>query len=256
MDFVIFDTLDTDRLKGSEADVQSDIDGFDAALADAVENFSCEVKAGGGGGDRSAVLGVDGLIALAIVGGIRARDVGRKRDVADAVEGGKEVVGLIPPTAGLKADATLAEFGARENLGLQFVVFAEKQAFADPDLAAGTNQALPIVGICGELAGEQNFDAAVEKIAGRGILRAERLSAGALAAAIQASGKDASVIEDEQIAGLKQAGEVPKLAIGILAAGSLEVEHAGGIANGGGFLGDEFLGKMEVEVGNLHGVRL
>jgi hypothetical protein len=34
------------------------------------------------------------------------------------------------------------------------------------------------------------------------------------------------------------------------------VQHAGGIANCGGFLGDEFIGKMEVEVGNQHGVRL
>jgi hypothetical protein len=177
--------------------------------------------------------------------------------VADAVEKGKEIVVFMPPVpARLKADAALAEFGAGKNLGLQFVVFAEKQAFADADLAAGTNQTFPIVGIGGELAGKQDFDAAVEKIAGRRIMGTDRLSAGSLAAAIEARGKDAGIIEDEQIAGLKQVREIAELAVGILAAGSLEVQHAGGIANGGGFLGDEFFGKMEVEVGNQHGVRL
>jgi len=96
----------------------------------------------------------------------------------------------------------------------------------------------------------------VEKIAGRGIMRADWLSAGSLAAAIEARGKDAGVIEDEEIAGLKQVREVAELAVGIVAAGPVEVQHAGGIANCGGFLGDEFIGKMEVEVGNQHGVRL
>jgi len=34
---VIFDAVDTDRLKGSETHVQGDVGGLDAALADAVE---------------------------------------------------------------------------------------------------------------------------------------------------------------------------------------------------------------------------
>jgi hypothetical protein len=34
------------------------------------------------------------------------------------------------------------------------------------------------------------------------------------------------------------------------------MQHAGAVAGGEGFLGNEFVGKMEVEVRNQHGVRL
>jgi hypothetical protein len=34
------------------------------------------------------------------------------------------------------------------------------------------------------------------------------------------------------------------------------VQHAGVVTGGEGLLGDEFGGKMEVEIGNPHGVRL
>ena len=44
--------------------------------------------------------------------------------------------------------------------------------------------------------------------------------------------------------------------VGIVAAGSLQVQHTGSIAGGEGILSDEFVGKMEVEVGNQHGFRL
>ncbi len=50
MEFVIFDLLDADWLKGSQADVERDFGGLDAALADAVEDFRSEVKASGGSG--------------------------------------------------------------------------------------------------------------------------------------------------------------------------------------------------------------
>ena len=87
---MILDPVDADWLESSQADVQRDLGGLDAALTDSVENLRCEMKTGGGRGYRSALLGIDGLIALAIVGGIRARDVGRERDMADAIEGGEE----------------------------------------------------------------------------------------------------------------------------------------------------------------------
>ena len=59
---------------------------------------------------------------------------------------------------GVEADLALAEFGAGQDLGLefigfQFILLAEEEAFADSDFAAGANQALPIVGTDGELAG-------------------------------------------------------------------------------------------------------
>jgi hypothetical protein len=102
------------------------------------------------------------------------------------------------------------------------------------------------------LAGQENLDAAAEEIACRRIVRADRVSAGALAAAIEPRWKDAGVVENEQVAGLQQLREVAEQAVGIAAAGSPEVEHAGTIASGKRFLGNEVVGKMEVEVGNQH----
>src|SRR6202040_2707575 len=91
VNFVVFNAHNMDWLEGSEADVQRDLGGLDTALADAREGFRRKMKAGGGSSHGTTLPGVDGLIALAIMGRIRAGDVGGKRDVADAVEGGAEI---------------------------------------------------------------------------------------------------------------------------------------------------------------------
>jgi hypothetical protein len=237
MEFVIFDLLGVDWLEGSEADLECDFGGLDAALVDSIEDFRSEMQAGGRGCYRSRRLGIDGLIAFAIAGRIGAGDVGRERDVADAIESGEEVVhGL----NGLEADMAFAELGAGQDLGLQLILIAEEEALADTDFAARANQAFPINGIRGELAGEKDFDAAPS----------------AFAASVETGGKDASVVEDQEIAGVQKVGEVAEQAIGIFAAGSLQMQQAGSVAGGEGFLGDEFGGKVEVEIGNPHGVRL
>ena len=55
----------------------------DAALRESIEQFWREVQAGGGGRDRADPLGVDGLIALFVLVAVEAlADVGRQRDVA------------------------------------------------------------------------------------------------------------------------------------------------------------------------------
>ena len=126
-------------------------------------------------------------------------DVGRERDVADAIEGGEEIVAAVKDL--LEADAAFAEIGAGQDLGLQFVLRAEEEAFSYADLAAGANQAFPIIGNSRELACKQNLDAAVEEITRGRIAWADCLSVGAFAAAVEAGGKDASVVEDHEIAG-------------------------------------------------------
>src|SRR5580704_10615997 len=213
MDLVIFDALDTDGLEGSQADVQGNLDGLDSAPADAVEDFRGEMKAGGGSGYRSARLGIDGLVAFAIAGRIRARDIGRERDVSDAIEDCEEIVAAL--RNGLKADAALAEFRSGEDLGLQVVMMAvaEEQAFSDADLAAGTDEAFPIVGISSQLARQQNLDATVERVPGRRIFRADGLNPGAFGAAIEPRWKDAGVVENHNIAGLQQIREVAEQAV-------------------------------------------
>jgi len=96
----------------------------------------------------------------------------------------------------------------------------------------------------------------MEEIAGRRIVRADRMRAGTFAAAIEPRGEDAGVVEDHQIAELQQVRKVAEQAVGVLAAGSLQLQHAGTVAGSERFLGDEFVGQMEVEVRNQHGVRL
>ena len=120
--------------------------------------------------------------------------------MADAIESGKEVLVCWM----LKADVALAEFPAGQDLGLKLfgIAFAEEQALANADLAAGPNQAFPIVRVGGKLVGQQNLDASFEEIAGGRILSGYGVSAGALAAAIQPSWKNARVVEDHYVAGL------------------------------------------------------
>src|SRR5712671_1193719 len=167
------------------------------------------MEAGRGSGHRAPLLRIDGLIAFAIAGRIRTRDVGWKGNVADAVQNGIEIVNP------LEANAAFAEFPSAENFGPQLIVFTEKQPFTYANLAAGTNQAFPIVRLGCELAGEQNLDTALEEIASRGIMVAHSVSPRAFAAAIEPRGKDTGIVEYQQIAGLKQVREVAKSAIGI-----------------------------------------
>jgi hypothetical protein len=131
---------------------------------------------------------------------------------------------------------------------LQLVLLPEKQLFADADLAAGTDQAFPIIRAGGELAGQQNFDAALEEIASRWIVRTDRLGALAFAAAIEPGWKDPRVVEDDQVAGPQKLRKVAKLRVRPLSGRALQAQHAGSIAGGEGFLGYEFVGKREVKI--------
>lgn len=247
---VIFDLFHVDRLKSPESYVKCDFCSFNAAGTNASQDFWSEVESGGGSGDGSALAGVDGLIALAVGGGIWPGDVGRERDVSDLFDLGEEILG------GGKANVAFAEFTARDDLGLKFIVVAEKETFADADLAAGTNEAFPFIGIGLELASEEDFDPSMEEVAAGGIARAEGLRAQAGTASVEAGGKYFCIVEDQEVGGVEEIGELAELAVLKVSADRGEVEEAGGGAVGEGFLRDEFLGEMVVEAGDLHGIRL
>jgi hypothetical protein len=254
VDFVIFDARGADRLKGSEPYVECNLDSFNAALADSVKNFSGEVKAGRRRGHGSPLLSINGLVALAIGKRIRSFDIRGQRDVSDAIQDSKEI--LLLTARKFKTNVALAELPAREHPGLQLTGFAEKQSFPEANFSPGPNQALPIVGPSGELACQQNFDTTAEEIASCGIAWPNRVSTDALSSPVKPCWKNPSVIKNEQVAGPQQLREVAEVAIGILAAGPQQMQHSGVVAGGEGLLGDKFVGKMEVEVGNQHGVRL
>ena len=88
--------------------------------------------------------------------------------MSNAIKSGEEIPdGIIDR---IEADVAFPILPAGENPALQLIVFAEEKAFANPDLAAGPYQALPVIRIGRELMGQQNFDASVEKVTGRRIL--------------------------------------------------------------------------------------
>ena len=94
--------------------------------------------------------------------------------------------------------------------------------------------------------GEEDFDAAGG--VGRVVLGVGAAGAGG----VEASGEDAGVVEDEEIAFAEMGGEVGEVLVGVGAGLAVEHEHAAGAADGGRSLGDEFFGEIEMEVGDAH----
>ena len=229
---VLFDFFDADRLEGAEADVKGDFRGFDAAVAETGERLRSEMETGGGGGDGPALAGVDGLVAVAITGGIGAGDVGRERDMADLLDAGEEVV------CRSEVEVALAKFAAGDDLGLEFVVVAEEKVLADADFAAWTHEAFPIVRIALQLPSEQDFDTAAEEVTRGRILRAERLGLKTGAASKKASGKYAGIVEYQQITGVEKVGKIAKVAVSERAGGGGQMEEARAGAIGQRLLGD------------------
>ncbi len=116
-----------------------------------------------------------------------------------------------------EADAALAKIAARDDFGLEFVVIfvviSEEQTFTDADFASGAHQAFPFVGFGLQLPGEEDFYSSVEKIPGRRIARAHCLRSQPAAASVEARGKDAGVVEDDQIGWPQEFGEITELEI-------------------------------------------
>ena len=102
------------------------------------------------------------------------------------------------------------------------------------------------------MSAQQNFDATVEEIASRRIVRADRLRAGACAASIEPCREDPGVVENYQVARVQEIREVAKVAVKPLTGAAPEVKHPGGVARSERFLGYEIFGKMEVKVGDQH----
>ena len=205
---MIFYPLNAHRLEGSEAHMQRDFGGLNAARGQAGQNLWSEMKTRGGSGDGSTIASVYGLITFVVGRRIWARDVRRQRDVADQVDASEEI------GHGSEADVARTEFSTGDDFSLKLVLLSEKKMLADQDLSAGTNQAFPIVGIVSELTGEQNLDASLKKLAGSRIPRADGLRLGTFAAAIQTRWKHPRVVENDQIARPEKVREIAKLPIG------------------------------------------
>jgi hypothetical protein len=162
--------------------------------------------------------------------------------VADLFEDGLEV-GRGGEAEGAFAEVSGGEdFGFEERLG--FVGGVEEKALAGLNLAAGTNQGGPV--LSSEVLGEEDFDAA----GGVGGVVLRLLAAGA--GGVEASRDDSAVVEDQEVAGAEDLGEVAEVIVLILAGLAVEDEHAAGASDGWRGLGDEFFREVEMEVGYVH----
>lgn len=157
---------------------------------------------------------------------------------------------------GCEVQLALAIGAARDDLGPQFVVFSKEQMFADAELAPGTNETLPFVGILLQLASEQDFDPAAEKIAGGRIARAHGLGLQPSAAPIEAGGKHPGIVEHHEVAGAEQVREVVKLTVLEVSCCRGNQQQARGGTVGQRLLSDQLRGQIVMKVGDQHAARL
>ncbi len=225
--------LGADRLEGAEADVEGDVLDLDALCFQRVEDLGGEVEAGRGRGGGAGLVGVDGLVAGAILSLVVAVDVRGERHVAYFVEDGLEV-----RDRG-EAQGAFAEVAGGEDLGFE-EEFAgggvgEVEAVAGLDLAAGTDQRGPDVFawvLVGKLLREQDFDAA------GGVGRVRLGVRGAGAGGEEAGRDDTAVVEDEEVAILQIMREFGEHLVAVGAGRAVDGEHAAGAAHCGRRLGD------------------
>ena len=238
----VFDVFGADGLEGSEADVEGDGLDLDAVCAELGEDLGREVEAGGGGGGGAGFVGEDGLVAVAVFGGVVAVDVGRQRHVADAVEDSAEVVG------GGEAQSAFAELAGGEDFGFEQRCWWSSDAAkcrCSPGwtLRPGRTRAV------------QSCSAScwVSRTSMRPVGSGElcwvcRPGAGG----VEAGGDDAAVVEDQQVAGAEELGQIAKEIVVVFAGGAVEDEHAAGAADGRWGLRDQLFGEIEMEVGYAH----
>src|SRR5581483_3048428 len=194
-----------------------------------------------------------------------AMDVGWQRHVADALDGGDEV------GSGSEAERALAEVAGGENgggeagittpasklaggpgikhqgTGIRRRCVVEEERFAGLNFFCGADEGTPVVVAFarGKVLGEEDFDEA-------GRLRRVVLGVQAGACGVEACGKDARVVEDEEIAGGKELRKFGEVMVSEVAGGAREREHAAGAAGVGRMLRDEIFGEIVVEVGDEH----
>lgn len=250
VEVVLFHLLRADRLERSQTDMEGDLGGVDSPGADARKNFGSEVEAGGGGRNRSALVSVDGLIAFAVGWRIFTGNVGRERNMSYLVNAREEIVDRIEP------DAAFSERSASENLGAEFVALAEEQLFANVDLAAGTYQAFPFIGILLQLTSEENFDPSAKEVPGGGVTRAQALRLKTGAASVKTRRKNSGVVENQEIVGAEKIGEITKLPIVKYPHVGRKMQETRGRAVRQGLLRDQFGRQFVIEIGDEHAFRL
>src|SRR5579859_1702322 len=88
----IGDALDAQRSKCTQTDVQGYARYLDSLRIELIQHQRRKVQSGSGRGHRTALARIYGLVTLPVRFGIVAVNIGRQRDVADAIERAIEIV--------------------------------------------------------------------------------------------------------------------------------------------------------------------
>jgi hypothetical protein len=225
---VLLDAVGLHRLERPDPDVERDAGRLHATRPERVEQLGRQVEPGRRRGDRARLPRVDGLVVLrvALVGSASFPvDVRRERRRPDAWQGFLQ-------RGPREGDAVVARLSLRGHGAEEPGPEVERPARLRP--AARLGEALPRRGVV-RLFHEEEL--------GPAPLRVEPEEAG---------GDDAGVVDDEEVARLEEARQVGDAPVRERARGAIERHEPRGAA-GRGALGDRPRGKVEVEVGDVHG---
>ena len=203
------------------------------------------MEAGGRRRDCAASLRVDSLVRFAIGCAVRTPDVRGQGDVAHAVD---DI--LKRPLPRSQAHAAHAVRSTPQDLGFELAL-AESHHFPGAHLASGAHQGLPLV--LAFLTSEEHLDLGVQEFAARGISLADLLRGDSLSPPQKASRENFRVIEDQQIAGLKDVRKLPEGAVLDGLRGPIEEHEARGVTLGQRVLSDQLAGQVVVEFVDAHG---
>ena len=92
----------------------------------------------------------------------------------------------------------------------------------------------------------------MKKIVRSRIPGTDRLRPQAGTASVKAGREDAAAVQNQQVAGTKQAGEISELLIFKMAARPREMQQPGAAAAGQRLLGDQLFREVEIKIRNQH----
>src|SRR5262249_39808201 len=170
------------------------------------------------------------LVALAVGRAVVAADVGRERDVAVALEGGRDVA-----AGGQEADAPgsprrAARLDRYREVGRDL----DRVPRAEP--SAGPEERVPYV--VGVAADEQDLRGAAPR-----------------APTTEAGREDAAPVQDEKVVRPEERGKIAEGPVLGSPRVPVEQEQARGVALGERFLGDGLRGEVVIEVRETHGLK-
>ena len=226
------------RPEGPQTHVQRHLAAGNSLAAQVGEDLGGKVQPGGGGGHGAPLAGIHRLVAVAVVEFVGPANVGGQGDVAQPVHDAVEV------TLVFEAQHPQAPFAPPRNHRLQLAA-AEQQALADPNPAARLDQRFP--GVLAQGPHQQHFDGGFQHPS-RG-----RLVAGqAGPVSDQAGREDLGVVQNQQVPGGQQLGQLGESVVGDPTAGSNQPQEAGLVALFGGVESNPVAGQRVFEVGTLH----